>query len=319
MTFSTEQIQQIIHGYVINHKSRNQLARDFGVADHKGTDNSFKILNVLKTNGVEIRSQAAAKELLQDEQYNAVRTTIEQTLQLSVEDACEQLSCREITDATGLLYSTVRTFLQANNYQPRKTSQKAQEVRRRRKKVVDDVLVRLYVTEQKTMKDVAKYFGITPGAVCLHCQRLGISRTSQEGSALARSKLTPDEIAADFAFRSERALRMIANSTQKYSHTDIENLFIDWCGANAIPYQHQFRVKNIRHVYDFYLPDINTIIEVDGDYWHAKPEQISKDVAANIAAQQAGFGIVRFLRSEIKRTKSKCFDALLPLFSQQGG
>jgi very-short-patch-repair endonuclease/transposase len=318
MAFTTEQIQQIIDGYNIDYKSRNQLAREFGVADHKGTDNSFKILNALKANGVEIRSQAEAKALLQHEQYDAVRKTIEQTLGMSTEDACNRLSCREITDTSGLLYSTVRTFLQANNYQPRKTSQKAQNTRRGRKKVDDAILVQLYTVEQKTMKEVAEYFGITPGAVCLHCQRLGISRTTQEASALIRSKMTPDELAADFAFRSERSLRMIAASTQRYSHTDIECLFITWCETNVVTYQHQFRIPGVRHVYDFYLPDGNTVVEVDGDYWHTKPEQISKDVAANIAAQQAGFHIVRFLRSEIKKTKSKCFGALLPLVSQQG-
>lgn len=44
---------------------------------------------------------------------------------------------------------------------------------------------------------------------------------------------------------------------------------------NNISYTHQFLIKKgskSRKFYDFYLPEYDIIIEVNGDYWHANPE-----------------------------------------------
>lgn len=36
---------------------------------------------------------------------------------------------------------------------------------------------------------------------------------------------------------------------------------------NGIAYQRQYEAKDIKRFYDFYLPDSNILIEIDGDYW----------------------------------------------------
>ena len=59
---------------------------------------------------------------------------------------------------------------------------------------------------------------------------------------------------------------------QKYGTSKLEELFAnDFLKKNDIKYIYQFEAKDIHRYYDFYLPDRNTLIEVDGDYWHCNP------------------------------------------------
>ena len=40
-----------------------------------------------------------------------------------------------------------------------------------------------------------------------------------------------------------------------------------------VEYVWQFEAKDIKRSYDFYLPNSNILIEVDGDYWHVNPKK----------------------------------------------
>ena len=51
---------------------------------------------------------------------------------------------------------------------------------------------------------------------------------------------------------------------------DFAHLFLDKLG---VEYVYQFEAKDIGRFYDFYLPNSNLIIEIDGDFWHANPEK----------------------------------------------
>lgn len=51
---------------------------------------------------------------------------------------------------------------------------------------------------------------------------------------------------------------------------DFARNFLDKMNVNYI---WQFEAKDIKRSYDFYLPDSNLLIEVDGDYWHANPKK----------------------------------------------
>lgn len=44
-----------------------------------------------------------------------------------------------------------------------------------------------------------------------------------------------------------------------------------------VEYQWQFEAKDIGRFYDFYLPNQNLIIEIDGDYWHGNPEMYCEE------------------------------------------
>lgn len=67
----------------------------------------------------------------------------------------------------------------------------------------------------------------------------------------------------------------------------------------------EFRPKGTRRVYDFYLPDYNVLIEVDGEFWHyskwAKENGLSqRDKQKNKWAKDNGFKLVRIREKDIK-------------------
>jgi len=73
-------------------------------------------------------------------------------------------------------------------------------------------------------------------------------------------------------------------------------------------------------IYDFYIPSKNMLIEVDGDYWHAKDKDLKdmspvqkkifyNDLRKNAIAKQNGFDLERVWEDEIlneyEKTKFK--------------
>lgn len=64
-------------------------------------------------------------------------------------------------------------------------------------------------------------------------------------------------------------------------------------------------------IYDFYIPSTNTLIEIDGDYWHGNPEVFEEqngmqrraaknDEYKNVLAKGLGYKIERIWESELK-------------------
>lgn len=49
---------------------------------------------------------------------------------------------------------------------------------------------------------------------------------------------------------------------------DFAKQFLDKLG---VKYQYQFEAKDIGRYYDFYLPEHNLLLEIDGDFWHGNP------------------------------------------------
>lgn len=68
-----------------------------------------------------------------------------------------------------------------------------------------------------------------------------------------------------------------ANKSKKKDHPDynvskLEDRFAEiFLDKLKVKYVRQFEAKDIGRFYDFYLPDSNLIIEVDGDYFHSNP------------------------------------------------
>jgi len=73
-------------------------------------------------------------------------------------------------------------------------------------------------------------------------------------------------------------------------------------------------------IYDFYIPSKNMLIEVDGNYWHAKDKEIKdmslvqkkifyNDLKKNVIAKNSGYDIERVWENEIleeyEKTKFK--------------
>lgn len=63
-------------------------------------------------------------------------------------------------------------------------------------------------------------------------------------------------------------------------------------------------------IVDFYLPEMKSIIEADGDYWHRRSSQIERDQRKDGWLGEQGFTVYRFWESDIKRNPGACIDQL---------
>jgi very-short-patch-repair endonuclease len=86
---------------------------------------------------------------------------------------------------------------------------------------------------------------------------------------------------------------------------------------------HSYYVKEIKAFYDFYLPKYNTIIEVDGDFYHCNPikypngsicktqeKNLIRDKEKNDWAQDNGFKLLRFWENDIKNNPQQIIEIL---------
>lgn len=68
------------------------------------------------------------------------------------------------------------------------------------------------------------------------------------------------------------------NPHQKYGTSKLEEDFArEFLDKLCVEYVYQFEAKDIGRFFDFYLPNSNLIIEIDGDYWHGNPEMYNED------------------------------------------
>lgn len=58
---------------------------------------------------------------------------------------------------------------------------------------------------------------------------------------------------------------------KKHYTSKLEKTFANILELLDIEYKQFFYVKDIKSFYDFYIPKLNLIIEVDGDFWHCNP------------------------------------------------
>jgi very-short-patch-repair endonuclease len=88
-------------------------------------------------------------------------------------------------------------------------------------------------------------------------------------------------------------------------------------------FTHSFYVPSIKKVYDFYLPEYKTLIEIDGDFWHCNPEKfplpeyktqkinIENDKIKNQWAADNGYKLLRFWENDINNNIKQVKQTLL--------
>ena len=99
----------------------------------------------------------------------------------------------------------------------------------------------------------------------------------------------------------------LENSTHsKYTNTGIERKIENVLLELKINYKKNYPIKNITHAYnsDFYIEEINTIIEADGNYWHNFPYGRDIDNLRNEELVKNGYGLIRFWGTEINKDLS---------------
>ena len=72
-------------------------------------------------------------------------------------------------------------------------------------------------------------------------------------------------------------------------------------------FSHPYPVWGIKHAYpaDFYIHDLNLIIEVDGRYYHNYPIGTEKDAIRTQELKEAGYKVLRFWEGEFDIEKVK--------------
>lgn len=111
---------------------------------------------------------------------------------------------------------------------------------------------------------------------------------------------------------------------QKFGTSKLEADFArDFLDRLGLKFISQFEAKDIGRFYDFYLPDKNLLIEVDGGYYHSDPRVVDPnnlnpmqkrnkrvDELKNKWALAHGIPIVRIWEEDIRKNPAKVLEEL---------
>ena len=112
----------------------------------------------------------------------------------------------------------------------------------------------------------------------------------------------------------------------KYGTSKLETIFeTDILKKLKVEYQRQFYAKDIKRYYDFYVPELNVLIEVDGDYYHSygkiyeemTPMQKKNhrvDELKNEWAAFHGYALIRIWEHDIRNNPYKVLEFLRERF-----
>lgn len=110
-------------------------------------------------------------------------------------------------------------------------------------------------------------------------------------------------------------LSQLASSRRQYlKRTQIENIVASLLKTLGIEFTQEFLIQAkkyseydklyFRHVYDFYLPEFNLLVECDGEYWHNSIQAKLRDTKCSYVANAEGYRIVRLSETFIKSLTS---------------
>ena len=90
---------------------------------------------------------------------------------------------------------------------------------------------------------------------------------------------------------------------RKLYDTKPELAFQEYLEANHINFTKQVIVETTsgKVIYDFYLTDLNLLVEIDGEYWHTKSlKQIQRDTFKTKAALAMGYDMLRISDKDLR-------------------
>ena len=128
-------------------------------------------------------------------------------------------------------------------------------------------------------------------------------------------RISLDEIGRKFKLSDDTIIRFLRKKGLKirnfYERTSIEHIMEECLIKLDIPYISQYRYGKWR--FDFFIESFKTIIECDGDFWHANPmfydrnnlkypvqcERVENDKKKNEFVKSKGFEMMRFWEYDI--------------------
>jgi len=104
--------------------------------------------------------------------------------------------------------------------------------------------------------------------------------------------------------RSIKRVTYLSENKGVRSGTKPELKFIDFLRENNIKYEHQFPIhtNNSSWLYDFWLPDLNLFVEIDGEYWHCKKKTMNRDKFKNKIIQDLDKTLARISTNDLNFT-----------------
>jgi len=173
---------------------------------------------------------------------------------------------------------------------------------REQPKLSEEILTNLYCDKRLSLNDIVLlYPDLYKSAfdVRYDMQTYKIKRRSYSEAGKNLYVLKPE--IKEKAKATRRELNKLPRMTW------IEKFFEVWCIDNNLTYEYQYIIPEQRHRYDFYLPEINLIVELDGVYWHSSKEAKKLDNFFVVLAKKAGYNIIRFTDTEIKQNGTNLF------------
>jgi len=95
--------------------------------------------------------------------------------------------------------------------------------------------------------------------------------------------------------RSKKRTEYLSKNKNIKSGTKPELLFIDFLTSRKIIFEHQCPVHTNQGswLYDFYLPELDLFVEIDGEFWHSSKQSIRRDEIKNDIAKNLGKTLAR--------------------------
>lgn len=273
-----------------------------------------KILGLLKYYGIKVRSCTESNKIFYERRKNikfsAIKNDIEKML-------IDNYSVQEIAKFFNITYCSMYKFIKKDQklceyVSCSGTSRTQIEYIKKTYYNVDsltkDKLTGLYVDKEYNMYEIAKMFNMSPSAVLYRMRKFGIPSRDKSTANKLLHKKRPELREIHRQHANDGIIGVFKHGNQ-YIFTEIERLFEKYCIKNSIEYVRQYQIFPGTHRYDFKVYD-KLLVELDGVYWHSKPKQQIKDELQNNIALENGYNIIRFVDSEIKKSKGKCFDRI---------
>lgn len=86
----------------------------------------------------------------------------------------------------------------------------------------------------------------------------------------------------------------------KNGPNNLEKIVYDELKRRGIIFETERKINN-KFVVDVYIPKSNTIIEIDGKYWHGLENIVIKDKSENAYLTKCGFNLIRLSENDVKQ------------------
>lgn len=106
----------------------------------------------------------------------------------------------------------------------------------------------------------------------------------------------------------QRQIKMIAERgyhLARGKETRLEKLVREYYEEQGFEVKKQKQTKDLvlgsKRYFDIYVQHLNTIVEVDGEFWHCRPDRLEIDKAKEAQALKEGYIFIRISDSHLKR------------------